>query len=77
MMNTEFLESVRPLPVDNLKDFDWWVCRDAPGSIQKQQKQIAVLPGGAYHLGWKAGDSTWQASEITEYPEVKEGFTTV
>jgi len=76
MMRTELLETVRPLPVENLKDFDWWVCRDAPGSIQKQQRQIAVLAGGAFHLGWKAGDSTWQASEITEYPEFQEGFTT-
>lgn len=76
LMKTLFLESLKPLPVENMKDFDWWVCRDAPHSIQSQQKKIAVLPGGALHLGWKAGESTWQTSEIAEYPNIREGLAT-
>ncbi len=62
---------LRPLPVDNLKDFDWWVVRDAPQSLQQRGLPVAVLPGGAIHLGWRAGDSTWQELEIPEYDEFK------
>ncbi len=64
---TDPFERMRPLPVQQLKDFDWWVCRDAPHSLRSQGKQLAVLPGGARHLGWRRGDSTWQTDEIPEY----------
>lgn len=71
LMSVETLNRVRPLPVDNLKDFDWWVCRDAPVSLQAQNQSIAVLVGGAKHLGWRRGDSTWQDLEIPEYEEFR------
>ncbi len=64
---SEQFERFRPLPVQQIKDFDWWVCRDAPHALQQQGKRIAVLPGGAMHLGWRRGDSTWQTEEIPEY----------
>ncbi len=62
----------RPLPVDRIKDFDWWVVRDAPKSLQRRGLPIAVLPGGAWHLGWRAGDSTWQTDQIPEYFELEQ-----
>lgn len=62
---------LRPLPVENFKDFDWWVVRDAPQSLQHRNLPLAVLPGGARHLGWRTGDSTWQTTEIPEFDENK------
>lgn len=64
-------QALRPLPVENLKDFDWWVVRDAPCSLQRRRIPIAVLPGGAKHLGWRQGDSTWQTIETPEFAEFK------
>lgn len=69
VLRTATLLMLRPFPIDNLKDFDWWVCRDAPQSLQAQRKPIAIQVGGARHLGWRAGDSTWQAIAIPEYAE--------
>ena len=71
-LETKRLEQMRPLPIDNLKDFDWWVCRDSPHSLQSRGEQIAVLPGGAYHLGWRNGDSTWQTCETPEFETFKQ-----
>ena len=71
-MKTKRLEQMRPLPIDNLKDFDWWVCRDSPHSLQSRGEQIAVLPGGAHHLGWRNGDSTWQTCETPEFETFKQ-----
>lgn len=71
ILETTRLEQMRPLPIDNLKDFDWWVCRDSPHSLQSRGEQIAVLPGGAHHLGWRNGDSTWQTCETPEFETYK------
>lgn len=71
-LKTKRLEQMRPFPTDNLKDFDWWVCRDGPQSLQIRDEQIAVLPGGAYHLGWRTGDSTWQTCETPEFQTFKQ-----
>lgn len=71
-LETERLEKMRPFPIDNLKDFDWWVCRDSPHSLQSRGEQIAVLPGGAHHLGWRNGDSTWQTCETPEFETFKQ-----
>lgn len=71
LVRTSTLLAVRPLPSDNLKDFDWWVCRDAPLSLQTQGTPLAIQVGGARHLGWRAGDSTWQTAEIPEYAEFR------
>ncbi len=67
LFRTATLSQMRPLPTHILKDFDWWVCRDAPHSLQVQGKRVAVLPGGARHLGWQPGASTWQRDEIPEF----------
>ena len=67
LMSAHTLLRMRPLPVQQLKDLDWWICRDAPQSLQAHNQLIAVLPGGAKHLGWRRGDSTWQDIEIPEY----------
>lgn len=72
-VRSEDLDLMRPLPIDQLKDFDWWVCRDAPRSLQSRRKPVVVLAGGAQHLGWRHGDSTWQDAEINEYPEFRDG----
>jgi glycosyltransferase involved in cell wall biosynthesis len=69
LLRSETLLELCPLPVENLKDFDWWVCRDAPHSLQSRGMPIAVAVGGARHLGWRAGDSTWQHIEIPEFAE--------
>lgn len=71
VLRTTTLLGLRPLPVDNLKDFDWWACRDAPRSLRAQDTPIAIQVGGARHLGWRAGDSTWQAEEIPEFTEFR------
>ncbi|MES2790055.1 MAG: glycosyltransferase [Planctomycetota bacterium] len=60
-------QELRPLPVHKMLDFDWWVMRDAPQSLQSRNQFVAVCPGAAIHLGWRAGDSTWQSSEIPEF----------
>jgi len=59
----EVLERLRPLPVHKMTDFDWWVFRDAPGHINN----VAVMPMGALHLGWRAEDSTWNPLSVDEY----------
>jgi glycosyltransferase involved in cell wall biosynthesis len=71
LLRVEALQRVRPLPIHNLKDFDWWVCRDAPQSLQTRNESIAIMVGGARHLGWRRGDSTWQDIEIQEYADLK------
>lgn len=71
LMRTADFAAVRPLPTENLKDFDWWVMRDAPHSVASKGRKIAVLPGGARHLGWRQGDSTWQPEEIPEFAEYR------
>jgi hypothetical protein len=40
-------------------------------SLQSEDRPIAVLPGGARHLGWRKGDSTWQQIETPEFEEYK------
>jgi glycosyltransferase involved in cell wall biosynthesis len=60
-------QELRPLPVHKMLDFDWWVMRDAPQSLQSRNQFVAVCPGAAIHLGWRAGDSTWQSQEIPEF----------
>lgn len=71
LFRTSTLQRMRPLPVELLADFDWWVCRDAPQSLQACREPIAIQVGGARHLGWRAGDSTWQPNEIQEYPKLR------
>ena len=66
-----FLQENRPLPTHQKLDFDWWLCRDGPGSVARRGEMVAVLVGAARHLGWARGDSTWQHEDIPEYPELK------
>jgi len=60
-------QAMRPLPVEKMMDFDWWLMRDAPQPLQNFKNPVAVLSGGAVHLGWRQGDSTWQSIETPEY----------
>lgn len=71
LMRTADFQALRPLPVENPKDFDWWVMRDSADSLASQGRKVAVLPGGARHLGWRQGDSTWQPDEIFEFAEYR------
>lgn len=71
LFTAERFQELRPLPVEKLLDFDWWVMRDAPRSLQQQKQLVAVRPGAARHLGWRAGDSTWQAIETPEFEEFR------
>jgi hypothetical protein len=72
LARTEDLSRVRPLPVNSMRDFDWWFVRDAPASLTNRKMPVAVLAGGALHLGWRKGDSPWQPQiEIPEYPEYR------
>ena len=72
VMRSQFLQAAHPLPVERMADFDWWLVRDAPQSLQNEDRPIAVLPGGARHLGWRKGDSTWQQIETPEFEEYKQ-----
>lgn len=66
---TRRFQQFRPLPIHKPLDFDWWVMRDAPHSLAQHRESVLVLPGGARHLGWRVGDSTWQFLETPEYEE--------
>lgn len=71
-MKTDFFQGLRPLNCANSRDYDWWVVRDAPRSCRALGQEVAVIPGGALHLGWRRGDSPWQPEvEIPEYPEFR------
>jgi glycosyltransferase involved in cell wall biosynthesis len=61
----ERFQSLRPLPIHQVRDFDWWACRDAPNPV----RSIAVFPS-ALHLGWRKGHSTWNPNQIPEYEYV-------
>lgn len=69
LFNARRFQQLRPLPVEKMLDFDWWVMRDAPRSLRAQGEFVAVSPGAAVHLGWRAGDSTWQSIETPEFEE--------
>lgn len=71
MLRSANLEACRPLPVEKMADFDWWIVRDSEHSLAARNLPLAVLPGGAFHLGWRAGDSTWQSHEIKEFEEYR------
>lgn len=71
LFQTTRFQELRPLPVHKMLDFDWWVMRDAPESLQARNQFVAVCPGAAIHLGWRAGDSTWQSHEIPEFDEYR------
>lgn len=61
ILRSSRLDQCRPLPVIKKADFDWWLFRD---NIHRF-KEVAVLPGGSHHLGWK--ESTWGTHEVQEY----------
>lgn len=65
IMTAERYQSFRPLSLASKRDFDWHMVRQAPQSFQKQGLQIAVLPGGALHIG--ADESTWSGRKHAEY----------
>lgn len=71
LFQTSRFQELRPLPVHKMLDFDWWVMRDAPQSLQARNQFVAVCPGAAIHLGWRAGDSTWQTQETPEFEEFR------
>jgi len=71
LFQTARFQELRPLPVHKMLDFDWWVMRDAPQSLQARNQYVAVCPGAAIHLGWRAGDSTWQTQETPEFNEFR------
>jgi hypothetical protein len=71
LFRTSRFEELRPLPVHKLLDFDWWVMRDAAQSLQARNQFVAVCPGAAIHLGWRAGDSTWQTKETPKFDEFR------
>ena len=71
LFQTTRFQELRPLPVHKMLDFDWWVMRDAPQSLQAKNQFVAVCPGAAIHLGWRAGDSTWQIQETPEFDEFR------
>lgn len=64
-------QELRPLPVHKMLDFDWRVMRDAAQSLQARNQFVAVCPGDPIHLGWRAGDSTWQTQETPEFDEFR------
>ena len=77
LCRAEFLQANRPLPTDKRLDFDWWLFRDGPSSVQRRKERVAVLVGAARHLGWARGDSTWQQSEIPEYETMRNSEATI
>ncbi len=82
VFRTAELNQMRPFPVDRKTDWDWHVCQWSSRSIEKQGKRVAVLIGGARHLGWRAADSTWMnAQDHREwsglYPDVPDDLRPV
>jgi glycosyltransferase involved in cell wall biosynthesis len=71
LFRTRRFQELRPLPLHEMLEFDWWAMRDSPQSLQSRNEFVAVCPGAAIHLGWRAGDSTWQSSEIPEFDEFR------
>lgn len=65
IMTAERYQAFRPLSLAGKRDFDWHLVRRAPQSLQKQGLRIAVLPGGALHIG--ANESTWSGRKHAEY----------
>lgn len=71
LCRAEWLQSVRPLPVHKMFDFDWWLCRDAPESIQKRGEFLVCFPGHTRHLAPEREKSTWgnqSPPEIEVFP---------
>jgi hypothetical protein len=72
LCRASFLQANRPLPTHRRLDFDWWLFRDGPDSVERRGECVPVLAGAARHLGWRRGLSTWQDIEIQEYAQFKE-----
>lgn len=65
VMKSETYERLRPIEVPSKRDFDCYLMRQSPRSLQKQGLKIGVRPGGVLHLGWK--ESTWSGRVHAEY----------
>lgn len=74
LMKAAVFETFRPLP-QLLTDFDWWVFRDSPCSIQALNKYAAVVPRACYHLGYQC--STWCQEPLQEFEYVKDFVDTI
>jgi glycosyltransferase involved in cell wall biosynthesis len=59
LFRREVLESLRPLPVHKLLDFDWWVFRDSPHHVNEVPCLRAVI-----HTGFN--QSLWQTTPTIE-----------
>jgi sulfotransferase family protein len=67
MMTAARYHMFRPLALTSKLDFDWYLVRRAPQALEKHGLGIAVLPGGALHIG--AEESTWSGITHTEYTQ--------
>lgn len=66
LFRAEDLAQYRPFPNSQL-DMDWWICRDAPNSLIRRGRQLAVLPGGVRHLAPQGDLSNWGRGDCEEY----------